>query len=755
MAYIFSKTLAFISILTHDPSDSLFANSSSDERKLWGFLFFLKSLDCASTPADLSAMFSKNFMRCMINQLADTERYLNKAAAKTSRALIAKAGSAPWTAPVVFRQLVTNHGTPNFDYVTKSKTIDKILCSADSSGLVEIVSELWNVILNPLASPPDVDPSKVAEARRQWAADQILSVIRNGKTTKNESWLRKVVEMFTTFGHFDVLDKKKKPAVPVSTNSQGMFRARLMSCLTHLIALKDVKQGEDEGESWPYIAFKTLGDLQGKKTKYKLAVEFDETISEAVDKATKSLEKLRKRRSSLLEDQTRTQLFSFELLYSLVILQVYNGESDALGVLEDLQSIQKKILTSKTEKPKKPKKKADDEDEVSPSEVLVDILLSFLSKPSVLLKRLAQTVFTSFCGSVTRGALERCFDVLATKEGVEGQATLFDDNDEDDEGSEEQDSDVEVLSAHEEDEDFDSDIEVLSASEEEDAATISQQEEEQRKLEAALKTVLDVPQDAGGDSDADMDDAEMLKLDEHIADIFRKQRAAASKKSRKKEAKELIVHFKTKVLELLEIFVKNSPDNPSALEILLPCLVLARTTRDQKLQEKALNVVRTFAHSSKREGLPKLREEHAGRAWKLLDHIHEEAGKGGQKGRKAACSSASILVVKTLVAHDPENLPHLSDVYAKSMVRWVQDTKFAVENSFFSDFAGWAGSVRGKLGKQEEPEEKKETKKTGKGKRKRNNAGDEDEEAAEEVLPALKTNGRGKNKTKRRKKGMN
>jgi DNA polymerase phi len=752
--------------------ESLFSSSSSEERKFWGFLFFLKSLDRVSTPENLAVMFSKNLMRCMINQLADAERYLNKAAAKTSRALIAKAEAAAWMAPVIFKQLVANNGTPNFDNLTKTKTVDKVICSADESGLVQIVEELRNVILNPLASSPDVeDPSRVAEVRRQWAADQLLSAIRNGKTAKAESWLKKVVELFTTFGYFEVVDKKRKPATPVSTTSQGMFRARLMSCLTHLISLKE---GGGNNESWPFMAIQTIAELMGKKNSYKFVIEFDEAISEALEKANKAVEKLRKKRTANPDD---VQLLSFELLYSLIILQVYNGESDALSVLEDLQSIQKKILKS-DKKSKKSKASAEAEDEemnMDPSEVLVDILLSFLSKQSMLLKRLAQTVFTSFCGSVTREGLERCFEVLETKEGLDGQAELFDNEEEEEEedGDEDEDaldSDVEMLSnpdAASDDEEEDSDIEILSASEDEDgsdAEATERNEEEARKLEAALQTVLAAPGGEDSDSDADMDDEAMLALDEKISQIFAKRKQVANKKSQKKEAKELIVNFKAKILELLEIFVKTAPESPLALEVLLPCLVLARATRDQKLQDRALAVVRTFAHHSKREGVPKIPRDELDRALELLGFVHEEAAKGGAKARRAACSSASILLCRTIVASDPEKFDAATAAYSATMTRWVQDPRLGIDNSFFSDFVGWAGSVRGKLGKEESKQEEKKEEvvvAVGKGKKgkaeKRKREEEEVEEGGsddgEEV--EAKANGGGggggKSKKKRRK----
>ena len=744
--------------------ESLFATSSSEERKFWGFLVFLKALDRVGTPQDLAAMFSGNFMRCMINQLSDPERYLSKAAAKVSRALIARAESATWTATVISRQLTTNNGTPAFDQLTKTKTVDKVLCTADESGLVEAMDGLKNIILDPLRSKPDVaDPAKAAGVRRQWAADQILSVVRSGKAVKAESWLRNAVEVLVAFGYFDIADKKKNtPAIPISAASQAMFRARLMSCLTHLISLKDtiVQEGEDHNaETWPYIAFKTLTELEEKKKSHRLVVEFDDEISKALQKAATAVEKLRAKRASNPAD---IQLRSFELLYSLVILQVYNGESDALSVLEDLRSIQTKMLKSgdnKRSKEKKEKQGAEDTD-MDPSEVLIDILLSFLSKPSMLLKRLAKTVFTSFCGSVTGRGLQRCFEILGTDEGLDGQASLFDndgDSEEEEGGDEDSElvSDVEMLGGDAEDSEI-SDIEILSASSDDaDALDHGEEEEEARKLEAALQTVLSAPTGDDSDLDAPEDDEEaMVALDEQIANIFRQRKAAASKKVRKREAKELIVNFKSKILELLEIFVRTSPSSPLVLDVLLPCLVLARSTRHQKLQEKALNTIRGLPHQPKRGALP----HHTAAAWEVLEAIHEEVCRGGDtKARRAACSSASIWVVKMLVAADTDNLRRVTEMYGAMMVRWVHDPLLGMDNSFFTNFVGWAGTVRGKLGTVGEKEDKARV-------RKRKRGGDEEDQEDHEgcegreaaAAPTTRNDdggGGGKSKGKKRRRG--
>ena len=122
----------------------------------------------------------------------------------------------------------------------------------------------------------------------------------------------------------------------------------------------------------------------------------------------------------------KSQLEAFELLYAMVILQVLNGDPDAINVLDELQMCFEKISSSseakstgakhehRSKRVKLDKAEVEDSDsEADVSQVLTEILLSFVSRQSVLLRRLAKTVFTAFVGAMTEPSLNLMFDVSA------------------------------------------------------------------------------------------------------------------------------------------------------------------------------------------------------------------------------------------------------------------------------------------------------------------------------------------------------
>ena len=85
---------------------------------------------------------------------------------------------------------------------------------------------------------------------------------------------------------------------------------------------------------------------------------------------------------------------ALQLMYSLVMLQLYNGDSDALSILADLGALCDRMAENGED-----------------LELLVDLLLSLLSKPSALSRKLAQQVFAVFSSDLTAASLQLLFDV--------------------------------------------------------------------------------------------------------------------------------------------------------------------------------------------------------------------------------------------------------------------------------------------------------------------------------------------------------
>lgn len=205
--------------------------------------------------------------------------------------------------------------------------------------------------------------------------------------------------------------------------------------------------------------------------------------------------------------------------------------------------------------------------------------------------------------------------------------------------------------------------------------------------------------DVEGSSDEDMNDEQMEALDEHLEKIFQEKEKLKSKKNEKKDAKETVIAFKSRVIELLEIYIKQQYRNPLALELILPLLELIRKTSSKQVSEKACTLVREFLKLYKLQNEDeKLAKSHLVALRHLLTIIHADAAREGSNAYGTACSNASILVCKVLMSNG-EAVETITQLYASTQGRFLADPNSKVRPAFFSDWLNWCASARNQLSK--------------------------------------------------------
>lgn len=133
------------SIHTDGLIESLFASTSSSERKYWGFQVFEKSLPLLSSE-QMPLVFTPNFMRSWMNNLSGEDRYLHKVAVRIAKLVQDVVKSEPKVAFTLLSQLVGKHGRPDFDRVTKTKTVEGIMSNLSGEGVRDYVTYLQRLI---------------------------------------------------------------------------------------------------------------------------------------------------------------------------------------------------------------------------------------------------------------------------------------------------------------------------------------------------------------------------------------------------------------------------------------------------------------------------------------------------------------------------------------------------------------------------------------------------------------------------------
>jgi DNA polymerase phi len=226
----------------------------------------------------------------------------------------------------------------------------------------------------------------------------------------------------------------------------------------------------------------------------------------------------------------------------------------------------------------------------------------------------------------------------------------------------------------------------------------SEDEDEQAEFNAKLAEALgthrgDLPSDA--DSDADMDDDEMEAIDEQLAKVFRARNQAAVKKKDKKDAKETMINFKNRVLDLLEIYVKKCHSSILALELIIPLLEIMRKSKVKQISARVNTVLREYTRLCKGPSIPAVESESA--IWGLLKAVHQEATHSGPPAHASSCSQTSLVLVKILVAHDKGTVSGIVDIYSASRKQQLLSTKCHIQPSFFSDWNNWCVSASKQL----------------------------------------------------------
>lgn len=620
------------------------------------------------------SLLGPNFLRCFSNQLSKSDRHLHGIAVKTMKAILivvdnhAKDNNRSCG---ILTSVIGSHYHVDFDKVTRTKFIEKVLAKADSSDQDSAVNMLSKAIIT---VPSDLD-RPVAQWRIA-SADFLLITAKNQKTPKEQITkskdcqkivMKKIIRLFTYMAYCKVTldtDHHQEYTPEIDQQTRDVFRSRLLSALSHLMT-----QTDDPSEM-PALAANILLETD-KNVQTPPISESEKSIFEDIQRAGRHMNQCEEKATSIpqsaADSSDNQKLYrAFRLLFALSIIQAFSGDADALNVLAELELACAKIKNDEME---------------YGFDAIVEVILSLIAKPSVLFRRVGKEVFSSCANFMNVDALDPMFEVLQKSENLSGQQELFDAEEANSDGEEEIESDSDSsTSTSQAGEDVEEDDEELL--------------EFESKLAQALGTQraeIELVDDGGEDSDGDMmDDEQMAALDPVMSNIFKQRKQTSSKKDNK-NAKETIVQFKTKVLELLEIYIQQtaqgvSPENSAT--ILLKCLDCIQRTKNKQVSERAAAVIKTALNVYKLSMESPRNKRILRRVGDALTEIHEIILLPGSNVYLRACSQASLFCVKVILNNGGamEKVWRQYSLTGESMAV-SQDIK--VVNVLFQDWFNW------------------------------------------------------------------
>ncbi|KAF8212387.1 DNA polymerase phi-domain-containing protein [Mycena galopus ATCC 62051] len=668
--------------------ESFFSTTSSKERKYSGFQVFQKALPRV-TEDNMPMLFTKNFMRSWINHLAHTDRYLHKVARQVATDIQTFVQKQPQLGFALILQLTGVNGSQQFDKLTSSKTVESILGSMNVDGIKSYINHLIAQV-NPSTESDDMVIQAI-NSRRGWIIDQLSALIRNGAVPKDDVWTMSILNWLALNGLFVVKKKSEKspflglhkiPSPPFSDVLRQQCRSRLLSCLADLnnqtrsLKLADEDRtikcpgiGSD-GEFWVSKVIGSIEVLKQDTKRVALLAESDAADLALHAKVTETVEKLRG-----VSGTQQEAAKGAELLLLGTLLQQYAEDQpdvDTTTLQDCLDASTRMFFPIKKSKGKKAQKAAEVEDSadapLEPVDVMVDTIIGFLEKSTAYMRAVGNQVFSLISSSVQASTIDLILTQLERRNP--GELAQDDDVSEAEESGDEEGSgsDSESDSSEDMGDDESSDGEV--------------DPELRSKIAEALRVNgVDV---ASGDDDDDsdeelMDDEQMLAVDEQLAQVFRLREG--EKKGKNLDAQREATHFKNRVLDLVDTFIKKEPTSAHNLQLLLPLVELSTITSadERHLTDKAKGILRTrIAKSKEIPSNPNIEE-----VKKALSELHTRAQKMHSPELVATLSQCSLYIAKILIEAGAQDT--VMDSYRESLKDFTTRKNSALNSSFFLD----------------------------------------------------------------------
>ncbi|NXK79484.1 MBB1A protein, partial [Amazona guildingii] len=500
----------------------------------------------------------------------------------------------------------------------------------------------------------DLAQHKIARLRK-WVIHRLANIIES--TVKKEESLVMDISRFCFFHAFFEAKKKTSqineanvlPAEPLDEQAHSVaenYFFGLLQTLNTMTVLGDTEKAAAlrekhihgvtaDGKLWIFLLVEYASKLLSSEH-VKAVKPFTEEQRDAWERTLQSVKKLQKQNKS-----DSAKVVAFQQLLLLMAIHLFKNQSETMDVLSDLLNCTERAFS------KEPKKKKTDNTEPGWVEVMVEILLSLLAQPSLLIRRISKSVFVRICPNLTKRGLQLILDVLDPyqEQNEESAVVVMEE------------SDKKIKSAQDTDEEENED-----SSDEGDSESDSGDEEKNEEVDDDFRSQLMNVLQAGNalvsdESDEELDDEAMMALDKNISALFAEQqkRVQAKKDEKDRIRKEKILRrdYKIKVLDLIEAFLTKQSENPLVFDIIEPLLRVIEQCMSTDSDKQEVDFLKKTANIF-RNSLCRMRQY-----CKRVDDLQEDLHAFVERLVKKACKhtdssvalyyfSASLFLLKVL-----------------------------------------------------------------------------------------------------------
>ncbi|KAF0466643.1 DNA-directed DNA polymerase [Gigaspora margarita] len=675
--------------------ECLFHEDSTHHRKFWGFQLFEKAL--ISLPLEkMPSIFTPNLLRTLMNSFLDKTRYLHEAAMHVLSIFEQVVEENNDKALIIVMQLLSHSYNRNFNGFFNTKIIKKIFGAMDNEALEQYLLHLKKIFLHP--NEIHLSENRSIEQHRQWIMNHVYTLLKDHHVKRHEGFLKSVLDFYTMYGFFiskeieshpktyntrsskrlkldsgtstnnvKMVDNSEEvhvlielPKPELSEKTQKCLRARFFHALGELCTIRSSDKEMSthqlygtmtDGVSWAYYAVNLMKKYYDDSRIEPLIILSDEAqkIKNDVIILLQQITNKVSSKSSKNDPTSTLQYKGFILLFSFSILTLYNEPDESMNALKDLRICYDRMFDKKKKPSKKLKNTSEsDQNMHNPADVIVDILLGYLAKPSSFLHNMSEQIFKIFCANITKSSFDVMIELLNKKKDSEDDQMM----DIDDDGVSDDDFDDESI----DEELYNINLEV-------------------KESKTPILKAIDEGSDDDKDDILENQDEIMGEVDSKLMAYFKQQKL---EKTKKKDAKNQRIQFKHKIIGLLRIFVQSQPTNPLIFELFIPLLELAKNAKNDEIAKSAFSLVSTKVSVIK--NMPS--QFDSDRVLTLLQQTHNMALKASYCDLAALCWKTSTFLLKSLILKCHNNgsgdesldkdLKKAISIYESTYEKWIK-----------------------------------------------------------------------------------
>ncbi|XP_011297827.1 DNA polymerase V [Fopius arisanus] len=533
----------------------------------------------------LPALLTPNFLHHMLKRFTSNKRNKHDDVANAFKKFLSHLVTQlddkelkSKTAISVIKKLVMHPGDLMIEKITGTKILQMITSNLDTNG-VKKLSKFYNeIVSNSVMKRIKEREEPWTNSERTYVGQLLSKLLGHPAVASEQSWRLEQLKLLFTLGLCETSN--------VGVELAPVFKESFYRALDHkLPKLDDLKSVLTE------LITQIDKELFDEKTK-NLRTPLPET---AVDSWKKVISFIKKPEKSFKNKHAVLIFYTMDLNMGL---QLFSDPEMAISAINEIHCCADRLKSSKS--PKKQNAQAEDEEPVW-VEVIVDLLLSLLSRNSHLLRSLVRCVFPHVCPLLTSTSIHQ---ILAALDPKDDKGPLRKGSGDSDSSSDEDQSDDDKS---DEEEQSDEEEEVSEASDDDD---VDEDETITDKLRLAVRQALGEASAQTDDEDVDIDDIdeeEGKRLDESLAAAFKILRENRSNKNKKQgKSAEALTHFRVRVMDLLEIYLDSEPSMALALDMLVPLFALLEFCIKDSHQKPLENRVRSCL--KKLSGVKKFRD---------------------------------------------------------------------------------------------------------------------------------------------------